>query len=61
MIQITYKMYDYSNGVRISERSFNVPNYKTLRALLSAVDAACMVIEQERKHEEQGTNDTAPE
>lgn len=49
MISITYKVYDYSDGVRISERSFSVPNYRTLRSLLSSVDAACLELELEAK------------
>lgn len=53
MISITYKVYDYSDGVRISERSFSVPNYRTLRSLLSSIDAACMELELEAK----GTQD----
>lgn len=45
MISITYKVTEYSDGYRQYERTFTVPNYKTLRSLLSAVDAACMEIE----------------
>jgi hypothetical protein len=48
MISITYKVSDYSNGYQQYERTFTVPNYKTLRSLLSAVDAACMEIELQR-------------
>jgi hypothetical protein len=49
MISITYKVSDYSNGYQQYERTFSVPNYKTLRSLLSAVDAACMEIEETQR------------
>jgi len=48
MISITYKVSDYSNGYQQYERTITVPNYKTLRSLLSSVDAACMEIETQR-------------
>ena len=49
MISITYKVSDYSDGYQQYERTISVPNYKTLRSLLSAVDAACMEIEIEQR------------
>lgn len=49
MISITYKVSDYSNGYQQYERTITVPNYKTLRSLLSAVDAACMEIEEAQR------------
>lgn len=45
-ITITYMVTDYSNGFGQKERTFTVPNYRTLRSLLSAVDAACHEIEE---------------
>lgn len=44
-IEVTYMVTDLSDGFRQYERTFSVPNYRTLRSLLSAVDAACMDIE----------------
>jgi len=49
MISITYKVSDYSNGYQQYERTITVPNYKTLRSLLSSIDAACMEIEMEQR------------
>ena len=45
-IEVTYMVTDLSDGFRQYERTFSVPNYRTLRSLLSAVDAACMDIEE---------------
>lgn len=47
-IEITYLVTDLSDGFRQYERTFSVPNYRTLRSLLSAIDAACMDIEADR-------------
>jgi hypothetical protein len=47
-IEVTYMVTDLSDGFRQYERTFSVPNYRTLRSLLSAVDAACMDIEASR-------------
>jgi hypothetical protein len=48
-IAITYMETDLSDGFKQREKTVFVPNYRTLRSLLSAVDAACMEIEQTRK------------
>jgi hypothetical protein len=45
MITITYKVTELGDGFKQYERTLTVPNYRTLRSLLSAVDAACMEIE----------------
>ena len=45
-IQITYMVTDLSKGFSQYERTFCVPNYRTLRSLLSAAEAACMDIEE---------------
>lgn len=59
MIEITYTVTDLSDGFKQYQRTLSVPNYRTLRSLLSAVDAACMDIELEVKgasYEEQAGN-----
>jgi hypothetical protein len=52
MIEITYMVTDLSDGFRQYERTFTVPNYRTLRSLLSAADAACHEIEEARRETE---------
>jgi len=47
-IEVTYLVTDLSDGFRQYERTFSVPNYRTLRSLLSAIDAACMDIEADK-------------
>lgn len=49
MITITYKVTDLSDGFKQYERTMTVPNYRTLRSLLSAVDAACHEIEADQR------------
>lgn len=52
-IQIDYQVTDFSDGLKQYTRSLSVPNYRTLRSLLSAIDAACREIEEARRTEPQ--------
>ena len=49
MITITYKVTELGDGFKQYDRIITVPNYRTLRSLLSAVDAACMEIEADQR------------
>lgn len=46
MIQIDYQVTDYSDGFKQYTRTISVPNYRTLRSLLSSLDAACREVEE---------------
>lgn len=49
MITITYKVTELGDGFKQYDRIISVPNYRTLRSLLSAVDAACHEIEADQR------------
>lgn len=49
MISVTYKVTELGDGFKQYERTLTVPNYRTLRSLLSAVDAACHEIEADQR------------
>lgn len=51
MITISYMEYDFSNGAVLKSKTVTVQNYRTLRSLLAAVDAACHEIEESRRQE----------
>jgi len=50
-IEIVYLVTDLSDGFKQYERSLTVPNYRTLRSLLSAAEAVCLDIENSVKEE----------
>ena len=49
MITLTYKVTELGDGFKQYDRTITVPNYRTLRSLLSAVDAACHEIEADQR------------
>ena len=59
-IEITYMVTDLSDGFRQYERTFSVPNYRTLRSLLSSIDAACMELEQAVRDSQEQEPTAAP-